>query len=290
MARERRGRRALRSLARDIVQAFQEHRLLTHASAVSFRAVVALIPLVLLGLGILGALGLEDVWTDSIAPSVRKEATLPVFEAIDFSVRKIFSTSPGPLIAFAAALALWHLAGAVGVITQALNAVHDVEDDRPFWKRVAVSVALAATSGACLVGAVLVVLAGPRLAEGGALNVVLGLGRWLAAVLLLGLAVGVLVRYAPAEHPQPRWASAGSVAVIAAWILVSLAFRWWAGSVADFKSAVGVLAALLVLSAYLFTSVIVFLAGVQLDEFLRKRTGGEAKSVVALLRGQSSRR
>lgn len=71
---------------------------------------------------------------------------------------------------------------------------------------------------------------------------------------------------------------------------MSLAFRWWVGSVADFKSAVGVLAGLLVLSAYLFTSVVVFLAGVQLDELLRKKTGGEAKRVVALLHGQSGRR
>jgi hypothetical protein len=43
-------------------------------------------------------------------------------------------------------------------------------------------------------------------------------GRWLAAVVLLCLVVALLVRVGPAEHPQPRWASAGS---LAAWVFVT---------------------------------------------------------------------
>lgn len=150
----------LRELARAIVDAFAEHGLLTYASAISFRALVALVPLLLLGLALLGALGLEDV--------------------------------------------------------------------------------------------------------------VLGIARWLVAIGLLTLAVGTLVRYAPAERPEARWASAGSALVIGAWIVASLAFRWWVGSVADFESAVGILTVFLLLTAYVFVSPTIFIVGVQLDEILRK--------------------
>jgi uncharacterized BrkB/YihY/UPF0761 family membrane protein len=51
---------------------------------------------------------------------------------------------------------------------------------------------------------------------------------------------------------------------------MSLAFGWWAGSIADYKSAVGTLTAFLLLTTYVLTSTTIFLAGAQLDELARK--------------------
>lgn len=56
-----------------------------------------------------------------------------------------------------------------------------------------------------------------------------------------------------------------------AWLLASLLFKLWIEFVADFRSPAGSLAGLLLVTGYLFASSIVFLAGVQLDELLRKR-------------------
>jgi hypothetical protein len=53
----------------------------------------------------------------------------------------------------------------------------------------------------CLVGAVFVLSVGPR--PGGALHVLLGLGRWPISIFLVSLAVGLIVRYGPAER-APR--------------------------------------------------------------------------------------
>src|ERR687888_667755 len=202
-------RRQAWRLARELGDAVARHRLLTFASAVSFRALVALVPLVLLGLGVLGALGEASVWTNSIAPAIKHHVTAPVFHGIDFSVQRIFASDKGSLITLATAL-------------------------------------------------------------------VLGIGRWLVAAVLLGVAIGVLVRYAPAEHPRPRWASAGSVAIVVAWIVLSLVFRVWVSDVSNFKTGIGFLTAFLVLGAYLYLSVLVFVLGVQLDELLRKKEEGRS--------------
>jgi membrane protein len=261
-------RARVRELARQIAARFGEHRLWTYASAISFRAIVAVVPLTLLGLGLLSALGLEDVWTDSAAPAIRAHVTPPVFAGIEFSVDEILSSSPAALIAVAAALLLWDMAWAVTTTMEALNAIHDVDEPRPWWRRYLVALVLASAVIVCIVGAVLVVILGPR--GGGVLDVVFGIARWPAAVVLLGVAVGLIVRYGPAEHPQPRWASAGSVLVIGSWIVASVVFRWWVGSVADFKTAIGSLTFFLVLSAYVFVSAAIFLIGVELDEILRK--------------------
>jgi membrane protein len=262
----------LRQLAGLSAAAFREHHLWTYASAVSFRALVALVPLTLLGLGLLSALGLQEVWTDSIAPAIQGHVTPPVFSAIDYSVGKIFSSGSAGLIAFASALLLWDMTWAVSTTIEALNEIHDVKERRPWWRRYLVAVALALAVILGVVGSVLVVILGPR--PGGVFHVLFGIGRWPAAVALLGLAVGLLVRYGPAERPQVRWASAGSLLVVGSWIVASLGFRWWVGSVADFKTAIGSLTVFLVLSAYVFTSAAIFLVGVQLDEMLRKDVRG----------------
>jgi membrane protein len=265
-----RGRLAeiVRRLAADSV----EHHLWTYASAISFRALVALVPLALLGLALLSALGLEDVWSNSVAPAIQGHVTAPVYAAINFSVEKIFSSSTAGLIAFAGALLVWDMTWAVSTVMEALNEIHGVGERRNWPRRVLVALALAIAVIVCTVGSVLAVILGPR--AGGALHFVFGVGRWPLAVLLLILAVGLLVRFGPTEKPETRWASAGSLLVVASWILASLAFSWWAGSVANFKTAIGSLTVFLVLTAYVYTSAAIFLIGVQLDELLRKDVHG----------------
>jgi membrane protein len=258
----------LADIVRRLAADSAEHHLWTYASAISFRALVALVPLVLLGLALLSALGLEDVWSSSVAPAVQTHVTPPVYAAINFSVDKIFSSSTAGLIAFAGALLVWDMTWAVSTVMEALNEIHGVEERRGWRRRLLVALALAVAVIVCTVGSVLAVILGPR--AGGALHFVFGVGRWPVAVLLLSVAVGLLVRFGPAEKPETRWASAGSLLVVGSWILATIGFRWWVGSVANFKTAIGSLTVFLVLTAYVFTSAAIFLIGVQLDELLRK--------------------
>ena len=263
-------RRQARRLANELKDAVARHRLLTFSSAVSFRALVALVPLTLLGLGVLGALGQASVWKNSIAPTIEHHVTPPVFHGIDFSVQRIFASDKGSLITLATALVLWHMTAAVATVMETLNEIHDVKDKRLWWRKLLVALGLAVAIVLCLIAAVLVVSVAPKIGSG-AVHFVLGIGRWLVAAVLLGVAIAVLVRYAPAEHPRPRWASAGSIAIVGAWIVLSLVFRVWVSNVSNFKTGIGFLTAFLVLGAYIYFSVLVFVLGVQLDELLRKK-------------------
>src|SRR2546423_8209973 len=94
-------RRQARKLLGELTDAVTRHRLLIFASAVSFRALVALVPLTLLGLGVLGALGQASVWKNSIAPAVRPPPPPPVFVGIDLPPKRAPSRAPGSLVALA---------------------------------------------------------------------------------------------------------------------------------------------------------------------------------------------
>lgn len=261
----------LAALARPVFASVRKHRLTTHATAIAYRLLVALVPLVLLGVALLGALGLEDVWTNTLAPALQSRFERPTFEAIDSSATQIMSRPKATLITFALLLLLWETSRAVRAVSNALNDVHGTSERRPWWKVTLVTLALAVAVSTLVVTSALVVIVAPRAAGGGAAELLLGIGRWPVAVVLLGVAVGLLVRYAPAEHPEPRWASAGSAAIVGAWLVLSVAFGLWTTSVASYRSATGTLAAFLVLTAYVLATAFVFLVGVELDEALRKR-------------------
>ena len=256
--------------ARPIRRALRQHRLGTYAAAIAFRVLVGLVPLVILAVALLGALGLEGTWSDSIAPEVRDRVTQPVFDAIDYSVQQIFKSTRAGLIAFASLLLLWQLFRGVRATTVALNQIHDVEETRSGRRQLLTAIGLAVAVGACLVSATLVMVVGPRMTTGAA-DVALSLLRWPLAVAILGLCVGLLVRYAPAERPDARWASIGSAVIVAGWLLLSLAFGFWVTSVASYKGAVGNLAVFLVLTAYVLGASAVFLIGVEIDEAGRSR-------------------
>ena len=262
---------------------FAEHELLTYASALAFQVLKSLIPLSLLGLALLGAVGRRDVWTKHLAPPLKARLDPPVFHAIDFAVEKIFASNSAGLIAFSAFLTVWFVSGGVRAVMSAINRIYGVRDERPLWIRWALSIGLAVCVVAGVVGAALLVEAVPK--QNGTLEILLVAVRWIGALAALIAATGLLVRLAPVRPRPKRWASAGAVLVIATWIVTSFAFRWYVSTFANFKTAVGQLTVFIILMAYAYASSIVLLVGIEIDELLREDASSEERGILDVLFG-----
>jgi membrane protein len=267
------------------IDLFARHQLLDHASAVAFQVLKALVPLTLLGVALLGALSQEKVWRETLYPGIKPHLQSATAHAIDSAVERIFTTQSVGLIAFASFLVIWYVSGSVRAAMGALNQIYDTRETRPWTVRYAISFGLALVIAICIVGAVIVVAAGPALVSHGIVGVIVSIGRWLAAIVLLATALGLLVRFAPSERRSKKWVSAGSLLVITAWIGATLIFELFVGHVANFKTATGSLTVFLVLIGYVYTSSIIFLVGVEVDELLRQDVKGEQRGVLHLLFG-----
>ena len=243
----------------------------------------SLIPLSLLGLALLGAVGRRDVWTKHLAPPLKARLDPPVFHAIDFAVEKIFASNSAGLIAFSAFLTVWFVSGGVRAVMSAINRIYGVRDERPLWIRWALSIGLAVCVVAGVVGAALLVEAVPK--QNGTLEILLVAVRWIGALAALIAATGLLVRLAPVRPRPKRWASAGAVLVIATWIVTSFAFRWYVSTFANFKTAVGQLTVFIILMAYAYASSIVLLVGIEIDELLREDASSEERGILDVLFG-----
>jgi membrane protein len=268
------GKRGALAFVHTWVDLFARHNLLTWASAIAFQVLVALVPLTLLVFGVLGRLDERSVWRKQISPGIRRRAPQPVFDAVNYAVDRILSHATAGLLVFASALTIWELSGSVRAVMGAANRIYDVGERRPAWRRFGTSFVLAIAIACCVLGAVLVLTLAKHV--GGSLHFLVDIVRWLAAVVLLGLAVELLVRFAPAQRRAKKWVTLGTGFTVVAWVVASLVFRWWVTSVASFRSTWGTFVAVLVLTGYLYTSAIVFLVGVQADELVRKdATAGE---------------
>jgi membrane protein len=264
-----RAKRGFRAFMDTWRECFAEHNLLTWASAISFQALVALVPLTLLLLGVLGALDESSVWKKQISPGIKTRLPKPTFDAVNYAVEKILTHASFGLLAFASVLAIWEVSASVRAIGGALNQIYETKrDPRPLWLRIAISSGIAVAIGCCFLGAALVLTLAKH--AGGSLEALLSFGRWVVALALLGIAVNALLRFAPAEPRSERWVSAGSAFIVVSWAVMSVIFRVYVTSVASFKTAWGTFVTILVLTAYLKISAIVFLVGAETDELIRK--------------------
>jgi membrane protein len=270
----RRTKSGLKDLVRLWVDLFDDHGLLTSAAAIAFQAFVAMVALSLLSIAVLGATGEEHVWTAQVAPQIHPKVLPAVFAGIQETVQKVFASSSLGLIVFASALAVWEVSGTVRACMSALSRVYGTKDDRPWYVRFPLSIGISVIITAALVVAAALMLA-LRHAVHGDWSVPFAIGRWLATILLLTLAFGVLVRLAPAERRSTRWSSAGAALVVVAWIVQSLIFGWYLRSVASYRSAVGSLTFVYVFTTYLYVGAIVLLVAIELDEQLRHDLQGQ---------------
>jgi membrane protein len=265
-----------RELGRALLDGFKQHDLLTYASAISFQILTAIIPSVLFVLAVAGVLHLESVWRDHLGPQVQDNVSPALFMVISDAVNKVFAGTQALWATLGGALALWQVSGAVRAVMGALGRIYGAPDERLFVRRYLISFALAIAVGGCFILAALCLLLAPFSARqtGVSWDVIVFLARWVLAAGFLLLAVGLLVRVAPATHQPLPWVSLGAAIVITLWVIVSLFFYFYLTSIASYESVFGSLASVIVVMAYLYTSTIVFLFGTQLDAIFRAQAVG----------------
>jgi membrane protein len=273
-----------RKLVRIWLDLFARHELLTYASGIAFQVLKSLVPLSLLGIALLGAIGRQDIWTQHMAPTIQSRFDPAIYHAIDYGVKKIFDHNSLGILVFAALLTIWYVSGGVRAIMGGINRIYEADETRPFWLRWPISIGLAVCTVAGIVGALLLIEAVPK--PSGGWDYVTVAARWIGAIAALCAVAALLVHFAPADRRPTRWASVGGVLVISTWIVTTLCFRWYVASVANFRTAVGQLTVFLILMAYVYASSIVLIVGVQLDELLREEASEEERGILDVVVGR----
>jgi membrane protein len=233
-----------------------------------------LIPLALFALGLLAGFGLLDLWTTDLAPQVRDAASPAMFKVVDDTVRQVVDSRKTFWVTAGALLAVWQMSGAMRAAMSALDRVYEVDDERPYLRRMGVSIGLGIAVIVLLLAAAASMEIAPRLVNGAVVGPAVDILRIPVAAALLWATVTLVVGVAPAEARSAGRVSVGSTLVIVGWFVASAVFAFYLTHLAEYGSIFGALATIVIVLTYLYISTIAFLTGVQLDALIQQRLRG----------------
>ncbi len=132
----------LRVLAERSVKNFIRHDMAVYSMALAYRDLFALLPFAVFLAAVLSFLrvGTLLVWLAEHAPPGLRGRFPELVESFEDGV---LGQTQGGLLLVGIVLAFWSVTMGARIFTKAMNAVYEVRETRPAWKRIPASVALA---------------------------------------------------------------------------------------------------------------------------------------------------
>jgi membrane protein len=226
------------------------------------------VPVALVALAAMGLFGAESLYTAHIAHTLQSALSPDAYAIANRTATKAMSSHRGWWLTIGLAVMLYGVGAALRSMMSPLNAVYGSAETRSWKRRFAISIGAGALVTA-LVGAAIVIVLGGRLVHAhGIVSVLLFLGRWAAAFLLLLGANAALIRFVPAKARPLHWVSLGSALSVICWAVASAGFAAYVSAV-PYASFYGALATIVLLLMYFHVAAIAFLLGVVVDSAVR---------------------
>lgn len=245
--------------------------LLTHAAALSFYFLLALFPLLLFLITILGFFAepgaeMRTQLLSQLSQVLPYSASALIYTTVD----EIAENADGAKLSFGLITALWIISSGMGAISEALNAMYGVREARPFWKIRLSAVGLTLVLAVLIISALLLLLYGGEIGEKVAeyfnqsshyatLWVVAQVPIILAFVLF---AFALIYYFAPNLHDQKwYWITPGAIVGVSLWLLVSILFRIYLHYFNTYSVTYGSLGAVIILVLWFYLTGVAILIG-----------------------------
>lgn len=271
--------RELRSLAERAAKGFARHDMAVYATALAYRGLFALLPFAVFLVAVLSFLRVDAVllWLAEQGPPGLRG---PLPELIRWLEDGILGQTRGGILSVGIVLAFWSVSVGARLLTKALNAVFEVEETRPAWKRAATSLTFAPALAVAVIAAVGLMLVTSRtiawISWWVGLDEVFvflwGVLRIPVALLLLSLVVSFVYRFAPNRHLTLRSVVPGALLAVALWTLASLAFAFGLTLFPDYGALYGSLGAAISLLLYLYVSAAAVLLGAEVNAAMQRKS------------------
>jgi membrane protein len=258
---------------------FREDNLTDWAAALTYYAVLAIFPALIVVVSVLGLIG--ESATQPLIDNLGKVAPGPAKDIFTSAIENIQGSKGAAGVFFVIGLlgALWSASGYIAAFMRASNAIYDIEEGRPTWKtlplRVGLTVLLMVLTA---ISAVAVTLSGSLAEEAG--NVigvgstavdVWNLAKWPVLLLFVSFLFAVLYWAAPnVKQPGFRWITPGGVLAVIGWVIASVAFAFYVSNFGSYNKTYGALAGPIVFLVWLWISNIMILLGAEFNAELER--------------------
>jgi membrane protein len=258
------------------VKEFQDDNLTDWAAALTYYAVLALFPGLIVLVALVGLLGEYPRTTNALLDIVAQVGPSSAVDTFRGPVEGVVKSKggAGALLGFGLIAALWSASGYIGAFMRASNTIYERDEGRPFWKlrplQVAVTLAMVIALTLVAIGLVvsgpLAQAIGDVIGLGSAAVTIWGIAKWPVMLVLVMAMVATLYHVAPnVKQPKFRFISAGGVAAVVIWIAASAGFALYAANFGSYNKTYGSLAGVIVFLMWMWITNVALLFGAELD-------------------------
>lgn len=267
---------------------FRADNLTDWAAALTYYSVLSLFPALLVLVSVLGLFGAGTI--DPLIHNVSKFAPGQATQIITTALGNLRHTqaAAGALAIVGVLAALWSASGYVAAFMRASNAVYDVREGRPLWKKLPVRLGVTVALVVLLAASALLIVFSGGIAEraGRALGLgstgltVWGIAKWPVLLLIVIVIFAILYWAAPnARTGGFRWITPGGTLGVLIWIAASVGFAFYVSHFGSYNKTYGALAGVVIFLVWLWVSNLAVLFGAEFDAELyrsRRIAGGMA--------------
>lgn len=103
--------------------------------------------------------------------------------------------------------------------------------------------------------------------------IIIKVATWITAGFLVSVAFGLFYRFGPDRRPAKwRWLTLGSAIATLLWLLITLAFGFYAANISSYNATYGSLAAVVIFLMWLFLSAYAVLLGAEINAETERQT------------------
>lgn len=272
---------------RRTVGEFKKDALADLAAGLTYYAILAIFPALLVLVSLVGLAGPEA--TRTLTENVSGAMPADTGQLVTTAIENLQSnqTAAGVFGLVSLAVALWSASGYIAAFMRASNVVYDVPEGRPIWKtlpiRVGVTLLMVVLLSLTVVGVTLTggvaAWVGELLGLGSTVVTVWDIVKWPVLLLMVVFMIALLYWASPNAKRGFRWVSPGSVIAVVLWLVASAAFAFYVANFASYGKTYGSMATVVIFLVWLWITNIAILLGEEFNaEIERGRAISEGKS------------
>jgi membrane protein len=263
-----------RAVFKRSVQEFRNDHITTLAAALTYYAILAVVPGLIVVVSVLGLAGhnLADKVTSQVQSLAPGSSANFVHSLITQAQQH--RSGAGLSAVIGALIALWSTSSYVNAFRNAANIIYGIGEGRPLWKTLPLRLAVAAVAVVLLVaGAAIVVVTGSIASQvgdvvgaGHAALTAWEIAKWPVLLVLVTVLLAILFWASPnARQGGIKWVSPGGITATILWVVVSALFALYVTNFSSYNKTYGSLAGVVIFLIWLWLTNIAVLMGAEVN-------------------------
>ncbi len=167
----------------------------------------------------------------------------------------------------------WAASWGILNLMESLNSAYQVQETRPFWKRLGVALLMLVALSVLLFASFTLSTASNLLGDWLAHQMALPVGlhfawkfaNWFLSLTLVLVATALIDHVLPNVERRCRWVTPGSMFVLSGWVLTSVSFNFYVKHIATYGTLYGSLGGIVILMIWVYVISLITLIGARLN-------------------------